>query len=72
MSAYRREEYVADLEALLESEGELMLKKNGNEGRYFVFSQPFMLYLKEKNAKYPYLAIWVNNPEFLIKDEKKD
>jgi hypothetical protein len=57
--------------ALLESDAEIMLKKNGNEGRYFVFSQPFMLYLKQKDAEYPYLAIWVNNPEILIKTEKK-
>ncbi len=53
--------------ALLESEAELMLKKNGTDSRYFVFSQPFMLYLKEKAADFPYLAIWVNNPELLIR-----
>jgi hypothetical protein len=57
--------------ALLESDAEIMLKKNGNEGRYFVFSQPFMFYLKQKDAEYPYLAIWVNNPEILINTEKK-
>lgn len=52
--------------ALLESESEIVLKKNGNEGRYLVFSQPFLLYLKEEDGPYPYLAVWVNDPEILI------
>ena len=32
-----------------------------------IFSGPFLLYLKEKTGKYPYLAIWVDNPEILMK-----
>ena len=32
-----------------------------------IFDKPFLLYLKEKQAKYPYLAIWVDNPEILLK-----
>lgn len=32
-----------------------------------VFDEPFLLYLKEKQAKYPYLAMWVAHPEILLK-----
>jgi hypothetical protein len=35
--------------------------------REFVFDKPFLLCLKEKEAKYPYLAIWVDNSELLVK-----
>ena len=36
-------------------------------GREAVFNEPFLVYLKEKQAKYPYLAIWVAHPEILMK-----
>jgi hypothetical protein len=58
--------------ALLESEAEIILKKNGSEARYFVFNQPFMLYLKQKGAEYPYLAVWIHHPELLVKAENKE
>jgi hypothetical protein len=35
--------------------------------RNFVFDKPFLICLKQKSGKYPYLAIWVNNSELLIK-----
>jgi hypothetical protein len=35
--------------------------------REFVFDKPFLLCLKEKNAKYPYLAMWIDNSELLVK-----
>jgi hypothetical protein len=35
--------------------------------REFVFDKPFLLCLKEKEARYPYLAIWVDNSELLVK-----
>ncbi len=35
--------------------------------REFIFNKPFLIYLKEKSAPYPYLALWIANPEVLIK-----
>jgi hypothetical protein len=32
-----------------------------------IFDRPFLLDIKEKQGKYPYLAIWVDNPEILMK-----
>jgi flagellar basal body-associated protein FliL len=33
--------------------------------RYLVFDRPFLIYLKEKNATWPYFAMWVANPELM-------
>ncbi len=57
---------------LLESDATLILKKNGSERRYFIFNQPFLLYLKERGAAYPYFALWVNDPEILVKPASKE
>jgi hypothetical protein len=35
--------------------------------RKFVFDKPFLLCLKEKKAEYPYLAMWIDNSELLVK-----
>lgn len=34
--------------------------------KHIIFDKPFLLLLKEKNAKYPYLVIWIGNNELLI------
>ncbi len=34
--------------------------------RSFIFDQPFLVYLKESGKK-PYLAVWINNTELLVK-----
>jgi len=34
--------------------------------RAFIFDKPFLIYLKQKNAQYPYLAMWVENPDTLV------
>ncbi|MCP4540081.1 MAG: hypothetical protein GY832_23330 [Chloroflexi bacterium] len=36
------------------------------EPRRFIFDKPFLLCLKEKMSRYPYLAIWVGNSELLV------
>jgi hypothetical protein len=36
--------------------------------RRLIFDRPFLLYLKEKGAKYPYFAMWVGNAELLVKE----
>lgn len=33
--------------------------------KYLIFDRPFLIYLKEKNAKWPYFAMWVDNPELM-------
>jgi hypothetical protein len=37
--------------------------------RKFIFDKPFLLYFKMKEARYPYLALWVDNADFLVKFE---
>jgi hypothetical protein len=37
--------------------------------KILIFNNPFMLYLKKKDGKYPYLALWVENAELLIESE---
>jgi len=32
---------------------------------YFVFDRPFLIYMKKRNAKEPYFAMWVENAELL-------
>jgi hypothetical protein len=53
--------------ATARSEGVFALKKGPPVGfRVLVFNEPFMLYIKKKDAGYPYFAIWVDNPGVLI------
>jgi hypothetical protein len=35
--------------------------------RKFIFDKPFLIYLKQKGAKYPYFAMWVGNTELMVK-----
>lgn len=35
--------------------------------RRFVFDRPFLLCLKERESQVPYLAVWVDNSEFLVR-----
>jgi hypothetical protein len=35
--------------------------------KMLVFHDPFMIYLKKKDAKYPYLAMWFGNPDLMVK-----
>ena len=32
-----------------------------------VFNRPFLIYLKQKGARYPYFAMWVGNTELMVK-----
>lgn len=56
--------------ALLKSEAKIVMTKSamfGEEHKNLIFDKPFLFCLKEKGAKYPYLAIWVDNAEILVK-----
>lgn len=35
--------------------------------RLFVFNKPFIILLRQKGSKHPYFAMWVANPELLVK-----
>lgn len=52
--------------SVVKSEGRIVVKK-GPAPRRFVFDRPFLIYLKQKGAEYPYLAVWVGNSELLMK-----
>jgi len=34
---------------------------------YYEFNKPFLLYIKKRDAKYPFLVIWIDNEELLLK-----
>jgi hypothetical protein len=60
--------------ARLESEAAIAVE-NGHEPppppppRNFVLDRPFLIYLKERTAEQPYLAIWVANAELMERRE---
>jgi hypothetical protein len=35
--------------------------------RHFVFDRPFLIYLRERQAEQPYLTVWVESPELLVR-----
>ncbi|MDD5022114.1 MAG: hypothetical protein PHR82_08330, partial [Endomicrobiaceae bacterium] len=38
-----------------------------NDIKRLIFDKPFLFCLKEKNAKYPYFVMWVDNAELMLK-----
>ena len=53
--------------ALLKSEAIILVKMNGDPVKEMIFNKPFLILLKLKKSKNPYLAVWVGNPEFMTK-----
>jgi hypothetical protein len=51
--------------AMVESKAFLSLSKSAEISRNFIFDQPFLLYMKEKGAKYPYFCMWIENTELM-------
>lgn len=37
--------------------------------RHFILDKPFLICLREKGGRYPYFAMWVDNPELMLKWE---
>jgi hypothetical protein len=35
--------------------------------KQLIFNRPFLIYLKKKNGKWPYFAMWVDNAELMEK-----
>jgi hypothetical protein len=52
----------------VDSEAKLVLEKKGPppDHKLLVCNTPFMLYLKQRDGKYPYFAIWVANQELIV------
>lgn len=55
--------------AVLESSAKISLKKGIEESRYLAFNKPFLLFMKEEGAEYPYFAIWIENTELMAKGD---
>lgn len=55
--------------AILKSEAIIVFLESVTSTRYLVVSAPFLIYLKQKDSPYPYLAMWVGNEELLLKTE---
>ncbi len=63
--AYQRTKFSLNKRgAEVKSEAKIVYKDGGHE-RSFIFNKPFLIYLKEKGAEYPYFALWVNNTEVM-------
>lgn len=58
--------------ALLRSEASIWALRGGVIAswppRSFIFNKQFLILLKEKNTKYPYFAMWIDNAELLLKE----
>ena len=53
--------------ATVQSKGKIKITKGlPRTNRSFIFDDPFLVYLQEKGAKYPYLAVWIGNTELLV------
>lgn len=37
--------------------------------KHFIFDRPFLVYIKKRQAKYPFFVMWVNNAELLSKPQ---
>jgi len=64
--AVQQIEFVLDEKGvILESEAIVTTTDSIVESRRLVFDQPFLLYMKEKGAQYPYFAMWIENTELM-------
>jgi len=55
--------------AILKSISSFSLSKDDIESRYLVFNQPFLLYMKEEGAQYPYFAMWIENTDLMVSSD---
>lgn len=54
-----------------EVKSEAVIKMAKGIARRFIFDKPFLLCLKEKEARYPYLALWIGDSEFLVEAQRR-
>jgi len=56
--------------AKVKSESRIALKKGGGiTFKILIFNSPFLLYVKKKDGKYPYLVMWIENTELMVKSK---
>ena len=56
--------------ARVKSEGKIVLKKGVPiDFKLLLFNSPFLLYLKKPDGRYPYLMLWIDNTELLVKSK---
>jgi len=57
--------------AILKSEAKIIMEltciPTQKESKKLIFDKPFLVYLKEKHGKAPYLVIWIDNIDLLVK-----
>ncbi len=54
--------------AKVKSESKIALKKGPPINfKLLIFNSPFLLYIKKKDGKYPYLAMWIEDTELMVK-----
>jgi len=59
---------LAESGAAAKSEAMLMLKKGPVHFKLLRFDRPFLLYLSKRGASRPYLAIWAENTDLMVKN----
>lgn len=53
--------------AELKSEAKIIGTKTAKLTRNYIFDTPFLLYVEQKGAKNPFLVLWIDNDEILVK-----
>ena len=55
---------------VLKSEARIILEsaRGMEQPKRLIFDRPFLIYLKEKGARYPYFALWVDNAELMVRE----
>ncbi len=72
--SYRIGEALQRIRFRLNEEGALLRSRStmvarGSIPRHFDFTEPHLVMLRKKESKHPYLALWVANPELLVKPD---
>jgi hypothetical protein len=59
--------------AMLKSEAAMATKSQSSTQmpRAYIFDAPFLILLERRSSARPYLAVWVDNPELLLKRESE-
>jgi len=52
--------------AILRSAGVIVAPRGGRRGRHYVCDESFLVVMIRKERRYPYFALWVEDPELLV------
>ncbi|HRI62582.1 MAG TPA: hypothetical protein PK156_00045 [Polyangium sp.] len=53
--------------AVLRSAGVVLTQRSAPQGRRFICDQPFLVAMIRKGCRYPYFALWLEDPELFVK-----